>query len=124
AEAEPLPLATALHCHVDGEKGGILDMNQNLFRRRHEKIAAVLLLLQHRGKELDQRFTPDGAFLVIPGPVAPDLEADVCAVSGDLTSCGQGFGLGLAEGAEDALFVSSCHLERVLDATYLTVSLA
>ena len=124
AEAEPLPLAASLDGHAHGEKGAVLDVNQNLLGRRHEIIAAVLFLPQHRGKELDQRLPPDGAIPIIPGPVAPNLKADVPTVLRDPAPCRQGFGLGLAEGTQHALFVSSCHLERALDSSYLTVNLA
>ena len=53
------------------------------------------------------------AIEVRPGPLDPDL--------GDPALCRHGFGSGLAKGTQHALFVSTCHLERAPDSSYVTL---
>src|SRR5262249_16326616 len=79
AEGEDLHFPSARSPHFHGDKRHPLDLDRHLLEWSDEVIASVVLKAEHRGKQLDERQSLDGAALVVPGPVAPYFEPDTPA---------------------------------------------
>ena len=77
-ERERLVGAAAFGLEIDGDKGGIFDLDADLFDRRDQEII-VIFTDQNRRKEFHQPHAANRGALIEPGAVAFDLHVQIAA---------------------------------------------
>ena len=78
-EVDRLGLPLPLNRHPDGGEGRVIHPDSHLLNRGHEIVFPVVIMPQHGGKQLYERFPPDGGIQIEPGAVLGDPHVDIAA---------------------------------------------
>ena len=71
--------ALAGNRQLDRQEGRVIDLDAALLDRRGQPIDALLVAIQDRCEELDQRFAANGRAMVEPSSVAGDAHVKIAA---------------------------------------------